>query len=68
VTPIGQQNQPGPLQLLVLHGKTGENTEFDFARKISKNLDAAFTILCKTTFPKEYLYSVSRRNTYIAFS
>ena len=31
VTPIGQQNQPGQLKLLVLHEKTGKNTEFDFA-------------------------------------
>jgi hypothetical protein len=30
VTPIGQQNRPGPLKLLGLRGKTGKNTDFDF--------------------------------------
>jgi hypothetical protein len=46
VTPIGQQNQPGQLKLLVLHGKTGKETEFDFTqKKIPKNLDAVFTTI-----------------------
>jgi hypothetical protein len=34
VTPIGQQNPPGPLKLLGLRGKTGKNTDFDFAQII----------------------------------
>jgi hypothetical protein len=46
VTPIGQQNPPGQLKLLVLHGETGKNTEFDFAQKITNFLDAVFTTLC----------------------
>jgi hypothetical protein len=32
VTPIGQQNPPGPLKLLGLREKTGKNTDFDFAQ------------------------------------
>ena len=36
VTPIGKQNQPGQLKLLVLHEKTGKNTEFDFATQKKK--------------------------------
>jgi hypothetical protein len=32
VTPIGQQNPPGPLKLLGLRKKTGKNTDFDFAQ------------------------------------
>jgi hypothetical protein len=34
VTPISQQNPPGPLKLLGLRKKTGKNTDFfDFAKK-----------------------------------
>jgi hypothetical protein len=35
VTPISQQNPPGPLKLLGLREKTGKNTDFffDFAKK-----------------------------------
>jgi hypothetical protein len=33
VTPIRQQNPPGPLKLLGLREKTGKNTDFDFAKK-----------------------------------
>ena len=32
VTPIRQQNPPGPLKLLGLREKTGKNTDFDFAQ------------------------------------
>jgi hypothetical protein len=32
VTPIGQQNPPGPLKLLGLREKTGKNTDSDFAQ------------------------------------
>ena len=32
VTPIGQQNPQTQLKLLVLHGKTGDNTNFSFAQ------------------------------------
>jgi hypothetical protein len=32
VTPIRQQNPPGPLKLLGLREKTDKNTDFDFAQ------------------------------------
>ena len=32
MTPNGQQNQSGPLKLLVSHKKTGKNTDFDLAQ------------------------------------
>ena len=39
VTPIGQQNPPGRLKLLVLDQKIGINTDFDFAQITLKILD-----------------------------
>jgi hypothetical protein len=43
MTPIGQQNMPGPLKMLGLHEKTGQYTEFDLPKICQQSLDAAFT-------------------------
>ena len=46
VTPIGQQNAPGPLKLSVLHKKTSKNTDFYFAQITIKILVYVFTPSC----------------------
>jgi hypothetical protein len=45
VTPIRQQNPPGPLKLLGLREKTGKNTDFDFAQ-ITLNILVAHLPQC----------------------
>jgi hypothetical protein len=42
VTPIRQQNPPGPLKLLGLREKTGKNTDFLILLKKTDFLDAHF--------------------------
>jgi hypothetical protein len=45
VTPIRQQNPPGPLKLLGLREKTDKNTDFDFAQ-ITLNILVAHLPQC----------------------
>jgi hypothetical protein len=46
VTPISQQNPPGPLKLLGLREKTGKNTDFLILLKKTDFLVAHFVTSC----------------------
>ena len=46
MTPISQQNPPGPLKLLGLRGKTGKNTDFLILLKKTDFLVAHFVTSC----------------------
>jgi hypothetical protein len=48
VTPISQQNPPGPLKLLGLREKTGKNTDFLILLKKTDFLVAHFVTSCGT--------------------
>jgi hypothetical protein len=69
VTPIGQQNPLEPLKLLGLRGKTGKNTDFDFAQITLNILVYMHVVVCmycsvrirrmRTKF-STYLYDAAR--------
>jgi hypothetical protein len=46
VTPVGQQNPPGPLKLLGLKEKTGKNTDFLILLKTPVFLVCATAPVC----------------------